>query len=126
MNDNEKILMLLEVLVSEVKEMNSKFEAKFDKLETRMDKLEAKMDNFEARMDNFEAKMDNFETKMDNFETRMDKLDTRMDAAEKQAVRNVNFLIDEIERSDKRILSYIENMALNEAGEQAKARLGLV
>ena len=31
-----------------------------------------------------------------------------------------------IERSDKRILSYLKDMALNEDGEQAKASLGLL
>ena len=49
-----------------------------------------------------------------------------MDAAKKQTTRNMNFLLGEIERSDKRILSYLEDMALNEDGERAKANLGLL
>ena len=122
MNNEEKILSILEVLAFEVKEIKSKV----DKLETRFDVLETKVDKLETRFDVLETKVDKLETRFDALETKVDKLDIRMDAAEKQAARNLDFIIDEFERSDKRILGYLENMALNEAGEQAKASLGLV
>ena len=71
------------------------------------------------------SKVNKIETKVDKIETKVDKLDVRMDVAEKQATRNLNFIIEEFDRSDKRILGYLDDMALNEDGEQAKVRLGL-
>ena len=93
MNNEEKILSILETLILEVKEINSK--------------------------------VDNIEVRFDKLETKVDKLDIRMGVAEKQAARNLDFIIDEFERSDKRILGHLKDMALNEAGEPAKESLGL-
>ena len=100
MNNEEKILSMLESLTSEVKEIRFK-----------VDKLDNKVDNLETRFDKLEAKVD--------------KLEDRMIAAEKQTAYNMNFLLEEFERSDRRILSYLTEITLNKAGEEAKAALRL-
>jgi len=98
MTDNEKILAILETLVTEVRGINA-----------RVDKLESTT-----------------ETRFDAMDARFDAADARMDNIEKQAARNLNFIVQEFERSDRRILSYLEEMALNEDGAKAKASLGIV
>lgn len=105
MTDNEKILTLLETLVTEIKGTNA-----------RVDKLEAK----------FDARFDGVDARFDGVDARLDAMDARMDNIEKQAARNLNFIVEEFERSDRRILSYLEEMALNEDGAKAKASLGIV
>ena len=112
MNNEEKILLMLEALTTKVDKNEEKILLMLEAMTTKVDKLESKVDKLESKVDKLESKVD--------------KLDVRMDAAEKQAARNLNFILEEFERSDKRILGYLENMALNEAGEQAKASLGLL
>ena len=100
MNNEEKILLMLEALASNAEATNSKLDA-------------------------LTSEVKEIRSTVDNLETKVDNLETRMIAAEKQAAWNFEFLIHEFERSDKRILSYLEERALNEAGEKAKASLGL-
>ena len=63
--------------------------------------------------------------KVNNLETKVDKLENRMIAAEKQVARNMKFILEEFEKSYRRILGYLEGITLDETGEKVKAGFGL-
>ena len=82
MNNEEKILSLLETMndhmesmdkrlghlegeVSDLKTGQAKYEARFDGLEVRFDGLEARFDGLETRFDGLETRFDSFEAKVD-------------------------------------------------------------
>ena len=114
MSDNEKILMLLEVTNSKIESMNSELNSKIDAMGT---KFEAKLDAMDTK---FEAKFEAMDTK---FEAKFNELEARMTESERLAKFRFDFIIEEFERSDKRILGYLEDIALNETGQQAKLSL---
>ena len=64
MNNEEKILELLSVLVEDNKE-----------IKIRLDKLETRLDNVENRLDKLEYRLDKVEKRIDSLENRMDKLE---------------------------------------------------
>ena len=57
MNNEEKILSMLETVVQKVDGLD----ARFDNLESRFDNLESRFDNLEARFDNLESRFDELE-----------------------------------------------------------------
>ena len=115
MNNEEKILSMLGALTTNV-----------ENLTTNVETLTINLENLTAEVKVIHSKVDRLEIKVDKLETKVDKLEARMLDAERQAERNFEFLLVEIERSDKRILSYFEDGALNPAGKRAKASFGLV
>ena len=64
MNNEEKILELLSVLVEDNKEIK----IRLDKLETRLEKLEYRLDKVENRIDSLENRITGLENRMDKLE----------------------------------------------------------
>ena len=117
MSDNEKILMMLEALVSEVRQLDTKFETKFNELDNKfIGKFNELDTKFETKLNELDNK---FQGKFDELKAEIGKLDAKTD-------RHLKFIIEEFERSDKRILGYLEDIALSESGVRAKASLGLL
>jgi len=88
-----------------------------EKILMLLESMNFKIDAMDTK---FEAKLEAMDTK---FESRFDKLEARMTESERLAKFRFDFIIEEFERSDKRILGYLEDTALNEAGQQAKLSL---
>jgi len=101
MNNEEQILALLKTLVVNVETLT-------------------------ANVETLTANAETTNTNLEVLATKVGNLEATVIANDKKVERYLNFLLEEIERSDKRILGYLEDRALNEAGEQAKASLGLL
>ena len=127
MNSEERILLLLETLVTDVKEIKvsvAGLESRLDKLESRMDSLESRMDKLEARMDRLEAEVAEIKSELPKLEKRLlDKIEqTREEISEKEMI-HIGYTLDDIVKAERRILSYIHEHALNDVGLKAKKEL---
>lgn len=78
MNNEEKILGMLEKLTEKVDGMGQRI----DQMDQRMDRMEGCMDRMEGRMDRMEGCMGQMEGRMDRMEGRMDQMEGRMDRME--------------------------------------------
>ena len=71
MNNEEKILAILESMQAEQQKTNERLgglETRFDKLETRFDTLETRFDKLEARFDTLETGFNELKAKVDRLE----------------------------------------------------------
>ena len=68
MNNEEKILGMLEKLTEKVDGMGQRI----DQMDQRMDRMEGRMDRMEGRMDRMEGRMDRMETDISGIKVRLD------------------------------------------------------
>lgn len=68
MNNEEKILGMLEKLTEKVDGMGQRI----DQMDQRMDRMEGRMDQMESRMDRMEGRMDRMETDISGIKVRLD------------------------------------------------------
>ena len=68
MNNEEKILGMLEKLTEKVDGMGQRI----DQMDQRMDRMEGRMDRMEGRMDQMEGRMDRMETDISGIKVRLD------------------------------------------------------
>jgi len=88
----EKILLLLNNIISRIDTMQTNINARFDRLENRVDELEAKVDKLEAKVDKLEAKVDKLQTKVDRLEADVAELkigQAELRASQVEVIREV-------------------------------------
>ena len=104
MTNEEKIISLLEIVVSKV-----------DNLEYKMDNLEYKFDNLEFKVDGQEFKVDSMDRRTEKLEARQaqirEELVARIDAAEERITKmhdkSISTVLANIERMEGRIIESV-------------------
>jgi predicted nucleic acid-binding Zn-ribbon protein len=104
MSNEDKIISLLEIVVS-----------KIDTLEYKMDNLEYKFDNMEFKMDGTEYKVDSVDKKMEKTEIRQTQIRTEIfaeiEAFEERILklqeRHLHTMLENISRLESRILEAV-------------------
>ena len=107
MNNEEKILGMLEKLTEKVDGMGQRI----DQMDQRMDRMEGRMDQMESRMDRMEGCMDQMEGRMDRMETDISGIKVRLDV---DIQKQINLLSE----SNSRIIERLD--ALEEVKELAE------
>ena len=105
MKNEEKIISLLEIVVSKV------------------DNLEYKMDNLEYKFDSLEFKVDGQEYKTDAMDRRIEKLEARQSQAKEELITRIDTAEDRILKlHDKHIQTVLEGISRLEGrvGEMAE------
>ena len=107
MNNEEKILGMLEKLTEKVDGMGQRI----DQMDQRMDRMEGRMDQMESRMDRMEGCMDQMEGRMDRMETDISGIKVRLDV---DVQKQINLLSE----ANSRIVERLD--ALEEVRELAE------
>ena len=104
MNNEDKIISLLEIVVSKV-----------DTLEYKMDNLEYKFDSLEFKMDGMEYKVDSIDKRLEKMETLQSQMQTEVFTAiesfEERIIklqeRHLHTLLENISHIENRILKTV-------------------
>jgi peptidoglycan hydrolase CwlO-like protein len=75
MNNEEKILSMLERITDDVSELKTGQR----RIEARLDNLESKVDNLETKVDNLESKVDNLDVRVCNLEDKVVEMSKRVE-----------------------------------------------
>ena len=100
MEDNKKMMSILEEILKTVKGL----EKRMDSIEKRMDKIESRMDKIEKRMDKLESRFDKFERYTCNEFQRLEK---KIDSTKEKII---SATIDEMERFSNAASRLINNV----------------
>lgn len=107
MNNEEKILGMLEKLTEKVDGMGQRI----DQMDQRMDRMEGCMGQMEGRMDRMEGRVDQMEGRMDRMETDISGIKVRLDV---DVQKQINLLSE----ANSRIVERLD--ALEEVRELAE------
>ena len=81
MNNEERILALLE----QHSEMLAKINSRLDKTDSRLDKMDFRLDKMDFRLDKMDFRLDKMDSRLDIVESRLGKIDARLDRMEEYA-----------------------------------------
>lgn len=114
MNNEEKILGMLEKLTEKVDGMGQRI----DQMDQRMDRMEGCMDRMEGCMGQMEGRMDRMEGRMDQMEGRMDRMETDISGIKVRLDVDVQKQINLLSEANSRIVERLD--ALEEVRELAE------
>lgn len=114
MNNEEKILGMLEKLTEKVDGMGQRI----DQMDQRMDRMEGRMDRMEGCMGQMESRMDRMEGRMDQMEGRMDRMETDISGIKVRLDVDVQKQINLLSEANSRIVERLD--ALEEVRELAE------
>ena len=111
MNNEEKILSILEQLQQGQADTNArldKVDARLDKIDERLDKVEAGLDKVDARLDKVEHRLTRLETRVGDIELGQVRLEAKVDEGLKFAKTNVNYLARDHENLERRFVEHVQ------------------
>ncbi|MCI8554576.1 MAG: hypothetical protein HFJ80_06490 [Clostridiales bacterium] len=111
MNNEEKILALLEQMNSRLDtleqgqaDIKSDMKERFGQVDTRLDQMDTRLDQMDVRFDQVDTRLDQMDVRFDKVDARFDKVDARFDRLEFQAKelwKDVDTALEKIDEHEK-------------------------
>ena len=82
------------------------FDGRFDQLDKRLDQMDNRFEQMEVRLDQMDNRFEQMEVRLDQMDSRFEQIDSRFDQMEdmigKAIDRSEEFLLDELDRYDRK------------------------
>ena len=122
MNNEEKILSMLETLTTTRTQMQVETNKRFDEICVHLDKVDAHLGKIETRIDKVDARLDKIEACLDKVEVRLSKVEMCLDKVEARldSVEADIRIVFQQQNHDSKFIKVIYNQTVKLTENQTK------